>query len=88
VLLAVRAGEKNAGLRAGRPDDDPPLRPAVVGQRRRILDEVESQCAGEEPDGRVVIIDNDRELLDPHEQQARPATRRPAVMTSASSPRK
>jgi hypothetical protein len=55
-VLAFCAGEKDAGLRAGRPDDDPPLRPAVVGQRRRVLDEVESQRAGEEPDRLVVTI--------------------------------
>jgi hypothetical protein len=65
-VLAVRASEKNAGLRAWRPDNDPPLRPSIIRQRRRVLDEVESQRSREECDCLVVVIDDDRELLDPH----------------------
>ena len=33
LVFAISAGEKDAGLRAGRPDNNPPLRTAVIGQR-------------------------------------------------------
>jgi len=60
-------GEEHAGPRARRPDDDPPLGPpAVGGQRRRVLRQLETQRAGEELDGAVIVIDDDREVLKPH----------------------
>ena len=61
--LAVRAGEQDAGLAPGRPDDDPPFRPPVVGQRRRVFGQVESEDVREELDGPVVVVDDDRDLV-------------------------
>jgi hypothetical protein len=38
----------------------------VGGQRRRVLRELETERAGEELDGPVIVIDDDREVLKPH----------------------
>src|SRR5580700_6514883 len=44
LALAVRAGQQDARLGAGRPDDDPALRLAALRrQRGRVLYQVESQ---------------------------------------------
>jgi hypothetical protein len=75
-------GQEHAGLRAGRADDHPPLvAPTFSGQGRGVLDELETERAGEELDGPVIVIDNDREVLKPHAQQrtaARPWVNRGA----------
>jgi hypothetical protein len=64
--LAVRLGEKQSRLRLGRSDDDPTLRTSIVRCRRRVLDEVEPQCVDEESDGVVVVLDDERDVLDVH----------------------
>src|SRR6185437_810411 len=72
----VRLSQEHAGQRAGRADDHPPLRaPAFGGQGRGVLDELEAERAGEELDGPVVVIDDDREVLKPHAQQRTAAGR-------------
>lgn len=53
LVSAVGAGKKKPGLRAGWAHDHPTFRPPIVGERRRVLDEVESEYAGEEGDGWV-----------------------------------
>jgi hypothetical protein len=69
--LPVRLGEQDAGLGAGRADHDPPLRPAAAGgQRGGVLHQVEPQRLGEEGDGLVVVLDDDRDLVQPHEHRA------------------
>ena len=58
-----------------RTDDHPALGAAVVGQRRRVLDEVEAQRTDEELDGRVVIGDHHCDVLEVHRTNlARPVT--------------
>jgi hypothetical protein len=47
--------EQNAGLAAIRTNHNPALRPAVVGQRRRVLHELELQHVHKETDGGVVV---------------------------------
>ena len=66
LTLPVRLGEQDRGVAAGWADDHPPLRPAVVGQRRRVLDQVKSESAGEEGNGLVVVVNDDRNLVEPH----------------------
>jgi hypothetical protein len=66
LALPVRLGEQDAGLTAGRAHDDPPLRPAVIGQRRRVLDQVKSEGTGEKGNGLVVVVNDDRNLVQPH----------------------
>ena len=66
LSLAVGLSEKQPRLRLRWPDDDPTLRTAVVRGRRRVLDEVETQCVNEEPDRVVVVVDNQRRVLDVH----------------------
>jgi hypothetical protein len=72
LAFAISAGEQDACLTSGGPHDDPPLRTPVVGQRRRVLDQVESQDLHEELDGRVVVVDHDRDQVDPHDHHRRP----------------
>jgi hypothetical protein len=38
----------------------------VVGERRTVLDEFEAQCLHVEADGAVVVVDDDRCVLDVH----------------------
>ena len=64
LLRTVSAGEQNAGPRAGGPDDDPTLRPAIVGLRGRVLDQLELENVDEKPDRRVVIPNDEREKLE------------------------
>src|SRR6516165_1824382 len=67
--LAVRASEHDAGLAPGRPDDDPPFRPPVVGQRWRVFGQVEPEDAREELDGPVIVVDDDRDLVQQHARE-------------------
>ncbi len=64
--VTVRLSEQQRAGRAGRPNDHPPLGPSVVGQGRRVFDELEAEDVHEEPDGTVVIVDDQRELLKMH----------------------
>jgi hypothetical protein len=57
----VRSRQQQAGLGTWRPDHDPPLRAAVVGQRRRVLHELETRRAHEEVDRLVVVVDHHRD---------------------------
>src|SRR5580704_14173249 len=67
LALAVRTGQQDARFGARRPDDDPALRPADLRrQRGRVLHQVEPQRLGEEPDGLVVVVDHDRDLVYQH----------------------
>ncbi len=63
-LIAIELGRARPA--AGRAHDDPPLGAAVVGERGRIFDEVEAQGVDEERDGRVVVVDDDRDQVDVH----------------------
>jgi hypothetical protein len=45
LAFAVRSDEKKPGLCPRRADDHPPLGPPAVGERRRVLDEVEAEYA-------------------------------------------
>ena len=49
--------------RAGRPDDHPPLRPTIIGQRWRVLHQLEAET-DEERDRRVVLVDDQGHQLD------------------------
>jgi hypothetical protein len=57
LLRAVGPGEEQPGRGAGRADDDPAFGPAVVGAGRRVLDQFEAEGVDEEPDRRVVLVD-------------------------------
>ena len=58
LICTVGAGQYEPGVAVGRSYHDPPLR-APVGRRRcRVLRQDESQRAGEELDGGVVVVDN------------------------------
>jgi hypothetical protein len=66
LAFPVRPSEKDARLCAGRPDDHPALGAPVVGERRRVLHEVEPECSGEELDSRVVLIHDHSNQVDLH----------------------
>ena len=59
LLVAIGARQQDAGGGTGWPDDDPPLRPAVVGRCRRVFDELEAHVIDEEGDRIVVVMDDD-----------------------------
>src|SRR4051812_20940899 len=56
--LSVCASKQETRLCRGRADDHPALGTTVAGERRRVLDEVESEYAGEERDGGVVLVND------------------------------
>ena len=58
LVGTIGAREKDAGLRARRPDHDPSLRAAIVRERRRVVDQLEAEDVNEEADGWVVLIDD------------------------------
>ena len=64
LVVAVGASEQDAGLGAGRANDDPSFRAAVVRQRRGVLDQFEPEHIDEELDRRVVLLDDDRDQPD------------------------
>jgi hypothetical protein len=59
LVVAIRASQQNSRARQsprlGRPHDHPALRPPIVGQRGRVLDEIELQDIDEKPDRRVIV---------------------------------
>ena len=59
LAIAVGAREQDSGDRAGRPDDNPSLRAAVVRQRGNILDEIELQDVDEEVNRGIVFADDE-----------------------------
>ena len=94
LSIAVGLGEEQAGLRLRRSDDDPTLRTSIVRGRRRVLDEIEPQCIDEEADGVVVVLDDQRRVLDVHSwspqaiaglisEQTEAATRRAELVSSS-----
>lgn len=66
LLLTIGSREQQPRLRTRRPHDDPSLRSPIVGHRRRILDDLEAQGIDEEPNGIVVVPDDQREVLHVH----------------------
>ncbi len=60
LLRPVGLREKQTGGRTGRANDDPALCAAIVGERRRILDELEPDGFNEELDCSVVVVHEDR----------------------------
>lgn len=83
--LAVCAGKKKPSLRAGRTDDHPALRSSIVGERRRVFYEVEPEHAGEEGNGRVILIDDQGHQVDLHPGSIRTVVASPRcrAMTAA-----
>ena len=73
LVLSVGAGKEEPSLRAGRADDHPAFWPPVIGERRRVLDEVEAEYTSEEGDGRVVLINDQRNQVDLHPGSVRMA---------------
>src|SRR5439155_23473739 len=71
LVVSIGASEEHAGLTAGRPDHDPPLRPPVARQRGRVLDELEPESVDEELDCSVVVVDDDCYPLDAHLESVR-----------------
>jgi fructosamine-3-kinase len=59
LVVTVGAGEQDARVGPGRPDDDPSFRAAIVGERGRILDQLEAEHVDEEGDRRVVLVNDD-----------------------------
>ncbi|BCJ51915.1 hypothetical protein Asp14428_33900 [Actinoplanes sp. NBRC 14428] len=81
LVFSIGAGKQKPGLRAGRADDHPAFGPSVVGERRRVLDEVEPEYAGKEGDGRVVLVNDQGHQVDLHSGRVRVAM--PLVRTAA-----
>lgn len=77
LAVAVSPSKEQPGHRAGRPDHDPSLRPAVIGHRWRVLDELKTEGVNEEPDGVVVVVNDERDLFEEHagSQSRRPGSR-------------
>jgi hypothetical protein len=71
LLVTIGAGEYESGATLGRPHHDPPLRATVGRHGRRVLGQDEPQRAGEELDGRVVVVDDQRYELERHPADAR-----------------
>lgn len=89
LMLTVRTSQQDTGLGPRRPDDDPAFWTAVVGHRRRVLDEVEPQGGGEEFDGLIVVIHHDRDQgkLHPRESSGASLLRADAALRSLDSTR-
>ena len=64
LMLPVGAREQNPRAASPRPNDDPALRPAIVGQRRNVLHELELQDVDEEIDRRLILSNHQRDQLD------------------------
>jgi hypothetical protein len=86
LVLAVCCGQEQPGLCPRRFDDDPTLRTSIVRRCRRVLDQVESQCVDEEPDGAVVVLDDQRCVLDVHTRRRYMADCLAAAVSGAGTP--
>jgi hypothetical protein len=73
LAFSVCTGEKKTRLCAGRADDHPALGSSVVGERWRVLDEVEPEYAGEKRNGRVILVDDQGNQVDLHPGSVRAA---------------
>ena len=58
LAFRVCTSKEEARLRSGRTNDHPALGSSVVGERRGVLNEVEAEYAGEERNGRVVLVND------------------------------
>lgn len=81
LAITVCPGEKKTGLSTRRTYDHPALGSSVVGERRGVLDKVEPEYAGEERDGRVVLVNDQSHQVDLHVGQ-----RTRAVASDAAAP--
>ena len=66
---AIRLRRQESCCGTGRAHDHPALRTPVVGERRRVLDEIETQRPDEELDGGVIVVDHQRRELDMHRRK-------------------
>lgn len=66
LTFAVGLSQKQPGVGAGWPHNDPSFRSAVVGCRRRVLDQLESKRLDVEVDRLVVVVDDDRGQCNVH----------------------
>jgi hypothetical protein len=66
LSVTVSSSEQKPAQGAGWPHDDPPLGVTVAAGGRRVLDELETEEIDEEPDGFVVVVDEESELLEEH----------------------
>ncbi len=80
LVFSVCPSKQDACLGGGRADDHPALGAPVIGERRRVLDKIEPKNTGEELDGRVVLINDQSNQVDPHPGSVR-------KLGTASSPR-
>lgn len=58
LAFSVRLGQQQPGRCPWRPHDDPTLRSSVIGQRRRVFNELEAEDVDEESDRIVIVIDD------------------------------
>ena len=68
LMLAIGACQQKAGAAACGPHNDPPLGPAVIRQRRNVLDESELEDIDEEVDRWLVLTHNQRNELEVRHQ--------------------
>lgn len=66
LLIAIGPCEHQTFTSSGRLDDHPALRTTIVGIRRRVLTQLEAQAVDEEPDRLVVVLHDERHVLDVH----------------------
>ena len=66
LSLAVGLRQQQPSLSLWWPHDHPSLWPTVVGRRRSVLDDLETQSIDEEPDCHVVVLDDQSAALDVH----------------------
>ena len=70
LAIAVGTCKQQSRRGARRPHDDPALGPPTCGgQGRRVLDQLEAEDVDEEPDGSVVVVDDQRYVLDVHPRE-------------------
>ena len=81
-MVAVGTGQQEACLGVGGPDHNPPLGPAIVGERRRIVDKFESKDINEELDRRVVVVNDDGDQFQKRHRKSLPWRLSQAVWTS------
>jgi hypothetical protein len=67
--FAIGLRQQHRACRSGRTYDDPPFRPSVIGLGWRVLYEFEAQGIDEEPDGVVIVVNDQGELLEVHASQ-------------------
>jgi hypothetical protein len=64
LLIAVGTRQEEADVSARWAHDDPSLRPAIIGQRRHVLDELEVQDVDEKGESGIVLIYEQRDEVD------------------------